>query len=289
MAEVVSNTVIVAVSGGIDSVVLLDILSTHKQALVVAHVNHGIRPDSNEDEQFVKDLAKSYELPFTSTRLHLHPAASENTARQARYEWLEKVRAEHRASTIVTAHHQDDVLETMVINMIRGTGWRGLSSLRSTANRYRPLLQYSKAEIVAYALGHRLSWREDSTNDSFKYLRNRVRGSIIPRLTTAQRQQLLTSYETQSKLRTQIDDELEQLLAHYVNDRGLRRYPLCMVDDNVAYEILRAWLGEALEQSRMRELLLFAKVAKKGAKWSLDSNRFIVANSDHHIVLSPRD
>ncbi len=106
---------IVAVSGGIDSIVLLDVLVKSGAELVVAHVDHGIRADSHEDESFVHRLADKYGLPFVSTRLALGSRASEDLARRERYKWLETVRAQYSAKAIVTAHHQDDVLETIVI------------------------------------------------------------------------------------------------------------------------------------------------------------------------------
>lgn len=280
---------VVAVSGGIDSVVLLDRLVRTNQAVIVAHVNHGIRDDSDEDEVFVTTLAKQYGVPFVSTRLGLDPLASEDVARRARYAWLERVRQDFKAEYIVTAHHQDDVLETIVINLIRGTGWRGLSSLRSGGLRYRPLLETSKAEIVDYALKQGLAWREDSTNDSFRYLRNRVRATVIPRLSPRQRRELVDAYRAQVKLLAHIEDESRQLLSSYRDGEALLRHPLIMVDEQTGQELLSQWLGESLERARLHELLTFTKVAKKGAKWSLDGSRYVMADTDRLIVLSPRD
>ncbi|MEO5498985.1 MAG: tRNA lysidine(34) synthetase TilS, partial [Candidatus Saccharimonadales bacterium] len=233
----------------------------------MAHVNHGIRTDSDDDEAFVRDLALSYQLPFVSTQLELGRGVSEDTARQARYAWLEKVATAHRSATMVTAHHQDDVLETILINLIRGTGWRGLCSLRSTTQRFRPLLSMSKAEVVGYAIEHQLDWHEDSTNESFHYLRNRLRQQIVPRLTLEQRRQLLNMYNDQRLLRDQISTEVHGLMSGYLATKTIDRHLVIMVDQAVATELLRTWLGEALETQRMSDLLLFAKVASPGDRW----------------------
>lgn len=283
------GALVVAVSGGIDSVVLLDLLSSHEQPLIVAHVNHGIRTDSNEDEAFVRLLAEKRGAPFISTRLGLGAEASEETARHARYAWLETVREQAGARAIATAHHEDDILETICINIARGTGWRGLCSLRETNDRVRPLLAWSKADIVAYALKHDLEWREDSTNESLRYLRNRVRHMVIPRLTPQHRHTLRGLYDAQLKLRLGIDTEGSRVCDTFCEDGRLARYPLIMSPDDVGVELLRVWLGEPLERARMRDLLLFAKTARSGAKWSLDKGRFVKATARGLIVLTSLD
>lgn len=282
MAQTVHT--VVAVSGGIDSVVLLDMLRRESTSLIVAHVEHGIRDDTHEDEALVRRLAEEYGLPYVSTKLSLGADASEDTARLARYEWLESVRVKHDAVTIATAHHQDDVLETIYLNIVRGTGWRGLCSLRQTLSRTRPLLTWSKQRVVEYAIEHGLQWREDSTNDDLRYLRNRIRHGVISRLTMAQRQQLFRLYEKQVSLRDKLEVELSEITAQFTSDGGLRRYELIMVPDEVAYELLREWLGYSLEQSRLRDLLLFAKTAREGAKWSLDAERFVTIKKQRLIV-----
>lgn len=289
MTEGDSQKLIVAVSGGVDSVVLLDRLVHKGREVVVAHIDHGIRPDSADDAKFVETLSAQYNLPFVSIRLNLSPDTSEEVARNKRYEWLESVRKKYGAQAIATAHHQDDVLETIVLNLVRGTGWRGLGSLRSTELRYRPLLDVSKAQIVEYALENRLSWREDSTNDSMQYLRNRIRWLIVPRITQTQRERLLSLNTSQLELRDLVDTEVQRLCESYSEDGALSRYPLIMAAPAVAYELLRQWLGESLELSRFDQLLHFAKTAKPGAKWSLDSERFVVASRTRLIVTSPRD
>ena len=177
---------VVAVSGGVDSMVLLDLLKDQPHLkLIVAHYDHGIRPDSAKDRQLVQDVAAAYHLPMVFENGKLGSTASEATARQARYEFLERTRQTHSARAILTAHHQDDVLETAIINLIRGTGRRGLTALSSQPLIIRPLLHVSKADIRAYAEKQQLKWHEDSTNQDEKYLRNYIRRNWLPQFDVA--------------------------------------------------------------------------------------------------------
>lgn len=284
-----SDTVIVAVSGGLDSIVLLHQLVTAGRDVVVAHVNHGIRNDSDEDERLVAALAKKYQLPYESTRLNLGAHASEDAARRARYEWLESVRHRYEAGAIATAHHQDDVIETMIINMLRGTGWRGVCSLRDAATRHRPLLASTKAELYEYAQVHALRWREDSTNEELRYLRNRVRHYVGAYVSPDDRQRYFALYCAQVALREEVEKEVCRLLEWHVVDGAISRHILIMSDDAVSIELLRAWLPVTLERSRLLALLRFAKTAKAGARWSIDHKRFVVANQRALIVSQPDD
>lgn len=283
-----SKLVVAAVSGGIDSVVMLDKLVRQGGRPVVAHVDHGIRGTSDRDEAFVRQLAESYGLPYVSTRLELGSGASEDVARQHRYKWLDSVRRSYGASQVTLGHHQDDVIETMLINLLRGTGWRGLSSLRSTATRARPLLGLSKAEVVAYAIGHDLAWREDETNDSPRYLRNRVRLLLVPKLTATGRRTLLDLYDKQISINLEVTEELTQLLARFKSENGIDRHPIIMADNSSGRELLRAWLGEPLERRRLDDLLRFAKTSRAGDRWSWGHGKFIVAYADRLVVLETR-
>lgn len=270
-------------------VLLHQLVHGGKHELIVAHVNHGIRADSHEDETLVRETAAQYGLPYESVLLELGEGVGEEAARIARYDWLERLRIQHEATAIATAHHQDDVLETMLINLVRGTGWRGLCSLRSRGTRYRPLLGASKAEIIGYAMSHSLPWREDSTNESFKYLRNRIRHMVMPRLSAVQRQTLWGFYEAQCAIREQIETETAMLLRAYIAEEAIERYPITMVDDEVAQELLQAWLGQPQQTLRLQSLLRFARTARPGDKWSLNRTDFIQATARQLIVSSHRD
>ncbi len=226
--EKYQRTYVIAVSGGVDSVALLDLIVSGRwkdlslnypfadssYQLVVAHFDHGIREDSGADADFVEKLAAKHQLPFELGAAKLGKNTSENTARIERYSFLQKCRKKYKAQAIITAHHQDDVLETAIINLLRGTGWRGLVSLGSTKVMLRPLLNTSKRDIVAYAKSRDLTWREDSTNKNQRYLRNYIRHSLIPAAQEADsnfKQKLLQIIESTHKYKTQINAELTSL------------------------------------------------------------------------------
>ena len=233
------GTYVLAVSGGVDSMVLLDILAQQDGLhLVVAHFDHGMRPDSAEDEQFVHKAAKSYGLAYYSERGALGSTASEAEAREARYDFLKRVQQQIGATAIITAHHQDDVLETAILNVLRGTGRKGLSSLKSTEKILRPLLKVPKNDIKSHALKQKLSWREDSTNHDERYTRNYIRHRLLVRFDTRARQQLLAIIERQQSINT----ELDQLLA--VGAGALDRSWFMSLPHDVAKEVMATWLRQ---------------------------------------------
>lgn len=268
------STLIVAVSGGVDSVVLLDMLARAGNfELVVAHFNHGIRTDSAADARFVKALAEKYDKEFVSKRGALGANASEEQARKARYDFL-FAEAAGRGAVIVTAHHLDDVIETIAINTIRGTGWRGLAVLERLGV-VRPLLERTKDEIYDYALAHRLEWVEDSTNASSKYLRNRVRRRTRSFL-IAKKLQLQQLRNKQCELKKQIDQEIARVLPSPVYSR----YFFTTIEPLVAYELLRAAVvqktGTGPTRPQLGRALLAIKTAKPGAAHDLGGGMRLV-------------
>lgn len=279
---------IVAVSGGIDSVVLLDTLHTAgSDELVVAHVDHGIRIDSGEDEQFVQQLAQGYGLECETIQLNLGQNASEELAREKRYTWLRDIQQKHGADAVATAHHQDDVVETIIINIIRGTGWRGLCSLSEHDETKRPLLGWSKSEIINYALLHNLEWREDSTNDNVRYLRNYVRYRYVQRMSISERKKWVRLHEEQMIIRENIDSELHLLAGQIGTDGEYSRHWLIMSGQKVVLELLPYIVGMRLERSVLLQLWHFICTAKSGKQFHasglefrVTARRLIVSTSD---------
>ena len=232
---------VVAVSGGVDSVVLLDILATKSPKanckLIVAHVDHGIRPDSAADARFVEALAGHYGLPYVTCRLELGTEASEDQARQARYRFLIDQAKKHKA-IVVTAHHEDDLIGSVAINLIRGTGWRGLNVM-SRAQLSRPLLGWTKRQIYNYALRSKLEWVEDESNTSSRYLRNQLRAKVInlPAETRKKLRQLRYSQK-------QLAHEIDTSSAAIIEQVGGSRYFYTMIDEQVGIELLRSDLAK---------------------------------------------
>jgi tRNA(Ile)-lysidine synthase len=270
------TTYVVAVSGGVDSVSLLDILVTQfaDARLVVAHFDHGIRVDSAEDRKFVNDVARAYNLPFIFDNGNLGAGASEAKAREARYNFLRRVKDISDARAIVTAHHEDDVLETAILNLLRGTGRKGLSSLQSTSDIYRPLLDTSKANLQKYAAGNGLKWREDPSNQSQEYLRNYIRHTILPRFDADSRQKLKNLIEETRGKNVQIDAMIADQLHLQPATDTLDRHWFIMLPHAVAHEIIASWLrGRGIrdfDTKLLERLVIAAKTFAPGKLVDVD-------------------
>ena len=157
---------------------------------VIAHAHFGLRgEESDQDASFVKELSNKYKKKYFVKHFKTEEYATNNkvsiqvAARELRYTWFEEIRQLENLSYCVTAHHADDNLETFLINLSRGTGIKGLLGIpEKTAVLARPLLKFSREEILEYARKEQLVWREDSSNQDRKYLRNRIRHELIPAL-----------------------------------------------------------------------------------------------------------
>lgn len=183
------SSIVVAVSGGPDSVCLLDILNQLKDKyaleLIVAHVNYGLRgKDSNGDEKFVLKLAEKYGLEGVILRPKIKNKKNlENNLRDIRYDFFEKVRKEHDFDCIAVGHNLDDQAETFLQRLIRGAGMRGLCGMQFKNGKIvRPLLGFSRQKIAKYLRARKLKYRIDKTNRESIFLRNRIRHQLIPYL-----------------------------------------------------------------------------------------------------------
>lgn len=247
---------IVAVSGGVDSMVLLDMMvRAGTGELIVAHFDHGIRPDSGRDAHFVEGIAKKHGLPFEVRREALGPRASEALARKRRYAFLRHLAEKHDAQ-IVTAHHLDDLVETVAINFTRGTGWRGLAALDSGV--VRPLIDMEKAALIKYATQQNIAWREDSTNASGAYLRNRLRQKT-PVIPSNVKRELRALHAHQRALKEEIRHEARALIG---DGPWYDRYFFTHVQTVVALECLRELTKGKLTRPQLARLLHAIKVAK---------------------------
>ncbi len=179
---------LVAVSGGPDSVALLDLMSAVAGELglrlVVAHADHGIQTDSRFVGQAVRKLAEQYGLPFELGELGLSPGATETAARHARYAWLRSARRRHAARYVVLAHHRDDQLETILMRVLRGSAPAGLAAMApvNPGGLVRPLLPFSKAELARHAATRGLASHDDPANADPRHLRSWVRTTLLPLL-----------------------------------------------------------------------------------------------------------
>jgi tRNA(Ile)-lysidine synthase len=183
-----NDKVILAVSGGIDSVVMTELFHRARYSFGIAHCNFSLRgKESDRDEAFVEKLAKNYRVPFFTKRFLTAKDAKvkgisiQMAARELRYEWFEEIRIKEKYHCIASAHHLDDQVETFFINLLRSTGIAGFHGiLPKQGNIVRPMLFTFRDSIEAFARKHKLIYREDSSNAETKYLRNKIRHEIIP-------------------------------------------------------------------------------------------------------------
>ncbi|MEP2023923.1 MAG: tRNA lysidine(34) synthetase TilS [Reichenbachiella sp.] len=184
------DDLLIAVSGGLDSVVLLHLLMSLKYSTAIAHCNFQLRgKDSDQDATFIEGLGKSYHAKVhlqkfdTTTYAENHQVSTQLAARELRYRWFEELLASHKYKYLLTAHHANDQVETMLYNLTKGTGIAGLRGI-PLKNNYvrRPLLFANREEIELYAKEHQLEWREDASNQQDKYSRNHLRLNVIPEL-----------------------------------------------------------------------------------------------------------
>ena len=266
---------LLAVSGGADSMVLLDIFAcSAKQRgyeLVVAHFDHGMRTDSKLDRQFVQAATESYSLPFVHATARLN-YASEATARSARHTWLAVQRDRMSALAILTAHHQDDLLETSLLNLARGTGRLGLAPMAPTATILRPLLALDRTQLRDYAAEHNIGWHEDSTNADTANPRNFLRLELLTRASPIWRQRYLVLITSLANLNNKVDQSISDILAPaYVNQDvySFSRELVRSRSDQATQEVLLAAArrlrpGIQIDQRLIQEIAHFAKTGYSG-------------------------
>jgi len=204
---------LVACSGGVDSVVLSFLLKKSRFKIGLAHCNFSLRgKDSDGDETFVIDWADKLSIPvFTETFdtkefAKDHKLSTQMAARELRYHWFYEILKDFKYDYLATGHHADDDLETFFINLSRGSGLQGLTGIpKINETVIRPLLLFSRSEIVAFAKENKLTWREDSSNASTEYLRNKLRHDVLPEYKNATEGVLQNFQKTQKYLKDSQD------------------------------------------------------------------------------------
>ncbi|MGV3508361.1 MAG: tRNA lysidine(34) synthetase TilS [Sphingobacteriaceae bacterium] len=185
-----NDKVLLAVSGGKDSVLMAHLFNEAHFTFGIAHCNFKLREeDSDEDENFSQKLAEQFGVPFFTTTFDTdayskqHKISIQMAARELRYRWFEEVRRDNDYQFIAVAHHQNDTVETVLLNLVRGTGIAGLHGIAAKRDKLiRPLLFLKREEIDGIIINNQLAYREDISNSSTKYARNKIRLEVIPKL-----------------------------------------------------------------------------------------------------------
>lgn len=303
---------LMAISGGADSMALLDLMTDVARdrgyQLVVAHFDHGLRPDAADDRRLVQSTAARHDLPFEYCEAHLPARSSEATARAARYAWLHTVAKRHQA-TIVTAHHQDDLIETSLLNLARGSGRRGLAPMQPSmptsrtpdALVVRPLLAVSRHELRDYATTRHLVWHEDPTNTDLTNPRNFLRHRLLAAATSEWRARYLQLLARLSDLNPQIEHHLTSILAaapaaplltttrtdpntFAFDPAFIRSLSLPELEELLLAAARRLEPTVEISQRNLRELALFAKTASPRHRRPLTQTLWLVRTRDQIIL-----
>lgn len=278
------DKILVSVSGGSDSVALLHILlelrDQWKYDLNVLHFDHGIRSESSQECQFVKELSQQHNLPFYvlyNPHLTEESTGIQAKARQWRLAQSEKIRLAIKAAWIATAHHQDDQIETLLLKLLRGCHLSHLRGMAWQKGHYiRPLLNCTKAELQRYLKNKSQPWQEDTSNQSSQYLRNRIRLELIPLMNELARGELYSRLGDLSQQSMQLQDWIvnekqsieinsrEEGTGFFVKD--LVNFPL-MVQSEILHEYLTTQEIKNLDYNHLHQILTLLQ--KDKPQWSL--------------------
>jgi|TARA_B110000263_G_scaffold140426_1_gene121792 tRNA(Ile)-lysidine synthase len=229
--DFLKNKFLLAVSGGVDSMVMFRLYKKNKITFSVCTCDFNLRgKESSDDISFVRNFCKVNGVKFYTKKFYTKKYALDNkisvqmAARKLRYEWFDQLIKEYKYSYLSTAHHNDDNLETILLNFIKTTGYRGLSGIPSINNfTIRPLLQTSKKSLKEYAINNNLDWREDKSNDDIKYQRNNLRKQVIPilkKINPSIEKSISNSSKRLNKVGNFIKSELEIFKNQYLSEKN---------------------------------------------------------------------
>ncbi|MCU0437796.1 MAG: tRNA lysidine(34) synthetase TilS [Raineya sp.] len=286
------DSILIAISGGIDSVVMAHLFAQSSYQFGIVHCHFGLREEANEEAVFVENLAKKFQVPFyfkkfdTLAYAERQKISIQMAARELRYNFFEEIRQQHQYNYIATAHHLNDSLETTLYNLSKGTGIAGLRGILPKRDKIvRPLLFSSRRQIENFAHQNGILWMEDVSNASDKYARNAIRHHVIPALETLNSNLLHTFSETMMRLQSVekvYQERIELLKEKFLQKKGQVTYLQLdeSIDTPLLYEILRKY-GFSFRQCQQ-----IADCKETGsdfyaAYWAVwDRNQLVIVPSD---------
>ncbi|EQC84031.1 tRNA lysidine(34) synthetase TilS [Leuconostoc mesenteroides] len=269
------ETVIVAVSGGVDSVVLVHALSKTKANLVIAHVNYRLREESDDDADFVRQLATQTGAIFEEqVWQHIPDHAVEKAARQFRYDFFEELAQKYHTNTIAVAHHADDQAETVLLKMIRGGRLQQMGGMQTKNHKViRPFLSITKQELITYAQDNQLGWRQDKTNFDVDYTpRNLLRNDVLPKLTTINQRAVrhINNMAAQILQQQRLIDNQAKIYANDIQD--WQKIPTLWQLPTLKYWLQKNKLFNIKENQLQQMIQLLSNTHKPNGKIALADN-----------------
>lgn len=279
-----TDKLLIACSGGSDSVALLSLMQALGYECVAAHMNFSLRgEESDRDEAFVRQLCTRWNIPLHLKRVDAKSYAQkqglsiEMAARELRYAWFEQLRSELGLQAIVLGHHQNDDIETFFLNLLRGSGAKGLAGIpRKNGYLVRPLLCVTRQEILDYLAENQLDYVNDSSNFQSDYLRNKIRLQLLPLLEEIQPSAAASIHRSQALLRT-ADQDLTQLLApalQRISEQGNCLH-VAEASESLLYQWLSAYRFNAKEISRIWQ----QRFAPSGQLYQSESHELLLDRS----------
>lgn len=282
------DRILLAVSGGIDSMVMAHLFLHLDNETGIAHCNFSLRAEeSDNDEKLVQKFAADHNIPFYSAVFRTKEIAKKEglsiqmAARELRYEWFEEIRLKHNYDSIAVAHNLNDNIETLIINLTRGTGLAGLSGMRPVKNRIiRPILFATRQSVVNYCNHEGIAYREDKSNADTKYTRNKIRHLVLPVL-----QEINPSAEATLNESAERFYELNEIITEHISEvrgkitetkKGVTIFNISLLKDlthnlSIIYELFKPY---SLRNSQLSDLLKVIK-GKTGGWISTDTHRII--------------
>ena len=292
-----NGKVLVALSGGADSVALLRVLIDLGYTCECAHCNFHLRgEESDRDEQFVCSLCQEHQIPLHVKHFETESYAKEKqisiemAARELRYAWFEDLRKETKANVIAVAHHRDDSVETFLLNLIRGTGINGLKGIQvKNGNIVRPLLETSREDILNYLVFLNQDYVTDSTNFQDEYMRNKIRLNILPMMKEMNPSIMESIQDTAQKLAdvANIYNQNRKEILEISIQENNKEYILpiqTILNDLAPLTLLHEWLGKyQFNSSQIKDIYQCLKQEQSGKQFI--SNGWVLLRDREHLIL----
>jgi tRNA(Ile)-lysidine synthase len=292
--------IVVACSGGLDSTVLLHLLSTNEFKVLAIHVNYQLRgEDSNLDEVFIRNFCKELNIPFESRSVDLGERLKlggnlQQLAREIRYDWFKEITTENENRFVFLAHHLNDQVETFFMNLARKSGIMGLACMPYERNQIvRPLLDFTKEELKEYAIENKLTWREDSSNASNKYRRNLLRNEILPHLSKeipGLNESVITLVKSFQENQLLLENSIQPLIDEILINHSIEQSKIETLAEFELIELFRKF-GQSVQLVNEFDNLLSSQKGKRIELTSHPKNPFaaIVKEADSFSFISKNE